>query len=272
MPLTNQPQPEPPKFVVLKSHRLYGDMISQQIKAYWKRAEVQVFQKGFDALDSIQNSSPDMFITGVLVEDMDGLEHIEPFIDRPLPIMVLTARKDTRTFEMLRALRFDGLYDVKEEGLENLNVAIAQAMAGKLYVSPSFLPHLKKPRNVTLDSLTEKEQRALSIMGDGSDDQTVAELLSISVYTAATHRKTIMRKLKLHHKGQLMVYALQEGYVHIGRSGIAYPGFQRSLKGVNGSRPPLPQPEPPKPKAPEAECKIVDMPKKGAEAPELSPR
>jgi len=247
-------------------------MISQQIKAYWKRAEVQVFQKGFDALDSIQASMPDMFITGVRVEDMDGLEHLEPFIDRPLPIMVLTARKDTRTFDMLRALRFDGLYDVKEEALGNLIAAITQAMEGKLYVSLSFLPLLKKPKNITLDSLTDKEKRVLSRIGDGSDDQMVADLLGLSVHTVSTHRKTIMKKLKLHHKGELMMYALQEGYVYVGRNGIAYPGFERYFKEANGSKAPMPPELGASVPLPSPECHVVDMPKKGAEAPELSPR
>ncbi len=271
MPQTIQPNTHGPKFVILKSQRLYGDMISQQIRLYWKKAEVQVFQKGFDALDSIQASRPDMFITGVRVEDRDGLDHIEPFIEHALPIMVITSRKDTRTFDMLRSLRFDALYDVKEEGIENLNTAIAQGMEGKLYVSPSFVPLLKKPKNITLDSLTDREMVILSRIGDGSDDQRVAELLGISVHTVSTHRKMIMKKLKLHHKGELMVYALQEGFVHIGRDGIAYPGFKRFFKASKGGKLPgtpgtiIPI------KDPGTDEDKGGQTKKGAEAPEINP-
>ncbi len=47
----------------------------------------------------------------------------------------------------------------------------------------------------------------LSIIGDGSDDQQAAERSGISPHTVNTHRKAIMAKLKLHHKGQLMLYA-----------------------------------------------------------------
>ena len=242
MPLTIQPPTHGPKFVVLKSQRLYGDMISQHIRNYWKKAEVEVFQKGFDALDAIQASTPDMFITGVRVDDMDGLEHLEPFIERSLPIMVLTARRDTRTFDMLRELRFDAAYDVKVEKLEHLSAAIEQAMTGKLYISPSFVPLLKKQKNVTLDSLTAKEMMVLSLIGDGSDDQEAAEILHLSANTVATHRKTIMRKLKLHHKGELMMYALQEGYVYPGPNGVVHPGFDRIYKDTRsamGAPPPV---------------------------------
>ena len=54
---------------------LYGDLICRQIKELWRNARVQVFQRGMDALEAIQACMPDLLITGVYIEDMDGLEH-----------------------------------------------------------------------------------------------------------------------------------------------------------------------------------------------------
>jgi hypothetical protein len=70
----------------------------------------------------------------------------------------------------------------------------------------------------------------LSVIGDGSDDQQAGEKLAISRHTVNTHRKTIMGKLGLHHKGQLMLYALQQGYVLVTPTGVYYPGFQRHIR------------------------------------------
>jgi hypothetical protein len=69
-------------------------------------------------------------------------------------------------------------------------------------------------------------------VGDGSDDQQAGVRLGISHYTVNTHRKTIMGKLGLHHKGQLMLYALQEDYVLVTPTGVYYPGFQRKIRGI----------------------------------------
>jgi len=218
-----------PRVVVLKADRLYGDLIARQIKDSWRSAQVSVFQLGFDALDSIQASVPDMFISGVKIDDMDGLEHLEPFIETSLPILVLTSRHDPRTLELLRSVRFDGLFDGNAEGLENLPVAMQEVMERRLYVSPTMLPHLKRPRNITLDTLTEKEQLVLSLNGDGTDDQQAAIQLGLSPHTVNTHRKSIMSKLKLHHKGQLMLYALQQGYIRVTTLKVFRPGFQRKL-------------------------------------------
>jgi DNA-binding CsgD family transcriptional regulator len=97
------------------------------------------------------------------------------------------------------------------------------------------VPHLKKPKNITLDALTDKEQVVLSVIGDGSDDGEASERLGLSAQTVGTHRKAIMRKLSLHHKGQLMLHALQQGFVRVTPTGVYYPGFQRRIQRSGGS-------------------------------------
>lgn len=218
-----------PRIVILKADRFYGDTIAQLVKQCWRGAKIEVFQKGFDALDSIQANMPDMFITGVKIDDMDGLEHLEPFVERKLPILVVTSRRDSRTVALLRELRYNGIFDVKLDGYKDFSKALELVLEGKSYVSESFVPHMKPPRRITLDELTPKEQEVLAAIGDGSDDQQAAQRLGISPHTVNTHRKSIMAKLRLHQKGELVCYAVQMGYVHISPTGVTYPGFQRKL-------------------------------------------
>jgi DNA-binding NarL/FixJ family response regulator len=227
-----KPQNSSLRIVVLKWDRLYGDMIRRQIVDVWPEAKVKVFQRGLDALDCIQASVPDLFITGAKIDDMDGLEHLEPFIETSLPILVVTSRADARTFKMLRAVRYDGIYDGLAEGLDNLPTALHDVLQHQLYVSPSLVPHLKEPKNITLDALTDKEQVVLSVIGDGSDNGQASERLGLAPQTIHVHRKAIMRKLKLHHKGELMLHALQEGFVQVTRNGVYYPGFQRRIQRI----------------------------------------
>ncbi len=219
------------RVVVLKADRLYGDMIRRQILDLWPRAEVEVFHRGLDALQSMQSAEPDLFITGVMLDDMDGLEHIEAFLDSQLPILVVTSRADPRTFCMLRELRYDGIYDAVAEGGDNLSAAIEQVLQRRPYVSPTVWPHLQQPKKLTLDSLTTREQEVLAAIGDGSDDSEAAVRLGMSPNTVGTHRKAIMRKLNIHHRGQLTQYASQFGYVRYTPTAVYRPGFQRRLRG-----------------------------------------
>lgn len=229
-----QPNTSSPRIVMLKSDRLYGELICQWIQENWRKAEVHYFQRGLEALSSIQERRPDLFITGVRIDDMDGLEHLEPFIDHSLPILIVTSRKDERSFALMKSIRYDGIYDGIAEGMANLGTAMERAMEHRLYVSPTFEPLLKPSKNITLTGLTEKEQMVLSVIGDGSDDQQAAARLGLSPHTINTHRKTIMAKLGLHQKGDLMTYAARKGYVHITPEKVYYPGFQRLIDRLAG--------------------------------------
>lgn len=236
------PRSDQVKVVILKSDRLYGDLIRRNVWDVWPNAIVRVFQRGMDALSAIQDSTPDLFVTGAKICDMDGLEHLESFIETSLPILIVTSRPDTRFFAMLREIRYDGLYDGQTEGLDNLPVAFRQTVQHRPYVSLSLVPFLQERKPVTLDELTEMEQIVLSVIGDGSDNLHAAERLGVAERTVGTHRDAIMKKLNLHHRGELWNYALKHGYVLFTENGIRYPGFQRL---IDGRRVTLTKPENP---------------------------
>lgn len=223
------------RVIVLKWDRLYGDLIQDTIWHVWPKADVKVYQRGIEALAAIDTREPDLFVTGVKVADMDGLEHLEPFIDTSLPILVVTSRPDSRVFEMLRGVRYDGIFDGRCEGRDRLATALQKVLQHELYISPSLIQYLKAPKNTTLDALTEMEKVVLSVIGDGSDNLQASNRLGMSPETVGSHRKRIMGKLRLHHKGQITTYALINGYVLITADGVSYPGFQRRL--AAGSRP-----------------------------------
>lgn len=239
------------QIVVLKWDRLYGDMIRRQVWDVWPNAVVRVYQRGLDALNAMQEIMPDLFVTGVKIEDMDGLEHLEPLIHTSVPVLIVTSRADLRTFDMLRLVRYDGIYDGRAEGLEHLGPALRQVIQHRLYISPSMVPHVQPPpkRKILKDLLTAKEHVVLSVIGDGSSNKQAADRLGMAKETVKTHRKRIMAKLGLHEQGELMLYALRNGYVLVTDTGILYPGFQRALQRIKGGEvavpTDLPQPEPP---------------------------
>ncbi len=87
-----------------------------------------------------------------------------------------------------------------------------------------------------LSNGVEKEQIVLSTIGDGSDDQQAAEKLGLSYRTVDTHRKTIMGELGLHHKGRIMCYALQQGYVPITPQSVFRAELQRQIQSLTAAK------------------------------------
>ena len=135
-----------PRIVVLEQDRRHGELITLQIKSLWANSRVSVFQRGYDALESIRAAMPDLFIAGACIEDMDGLEHLEPFVGSNLPILVVTTRKDPCAFNHLRNLRYDGVFDAAADDLGNLPRAMDDVLEHQLYLSSSIVPHIKKPK------------------------------------------------------------------------------------------------------------------------------
>ena len=70
-----------PRIVNLKAHRFWGDTIAHTSGSAGTAPRRTFFRKA--SMLSIRSSNmPDMFITGVKIEDIDGLEHLEPFVER----------------------------------------------------------------------------------------------------------------------------------------------------------------------------------------------
>ena len=220
--------------VVLKAERYYGELVCDHIRSHWKKAQVQFFQRGLEALRAMQTWVPDLLVAGVRIADMDGLEHLEPFVGRELSVLIVTSCRDERSFALMRAVRYDGIYDTAAEGMDNFGAALDQALDHRLYVSPTFASLINPPEDRRNARLTATEQRVLSIIGEGADDDEAAAHLGLSKFTINTHRKAIMEKLNVHQKGELIRYAVQKGYVHFTPDRIYRPGFQRLIDGLNG--------------------------------------
>ncbi len=66
---------------------------------------------------------------------------------------------------------------------------------------------------VHFSALTEREMDIVVLLSRGYTNKEMAEKLYLSKYTIETHRKNLMKKLKLKTSGQLIYFAVQQGLV-----------------------------------------------------------
>lgn len=71
-----------------------------------------------------------------------------------------------------------------------------------------FFSTLKDDNNITLNTLTKREQQVLYYVGNGKKSAAIATILKLSMSTIETHRKNIIKKLQLVGKGKLIEYAI----------------------------------------------------------------
>jgi len=59
--------------------------------------------------------------------------------------------------------------------------------------------------------LTVREVEIVKLVSDGHSSKKIAELLNLSLHTVQTHRRNVMRKLKISSVSELVMYAVNTG-------------------------------------------------------------
>jgi DNA-binding NarL/FixJ family response regulator len=114
-------------------------------------------------------------------------------------------------------------YLYKGDDMEDIIEALKRVAEGEYVFSPHVLErvrvqhHAGRPgapqRSSKLDALTPTETQVLRMMGKGLSRTQIAETLHRSVKTIDTHRAAIMKKLDIHDRTELAVFAIREGLI-----------------------------------------------------------
>lgn len=174
---------------------------------------------GKEAVDAAAELKPDVVVMDISMPEMDGLKAAEAIHNMGLPsrIVMLTVHADEDyLFQTLR-LGASG-YVLKSSADNELIDAIRTAHRGEVFLYPSAVKKLlteylkggAHPGEEN-DSLTNREREVLKLTAEGYTNNEIAEQLVISPKTVDTYRQRIMEKLNLHHRSELVRYALKKG-------------------------------------------------------------
>jgi DNA-binding NarL/FixJ family response regulator len=109
-------------------------------------------------------------------------------------------------------------YLSKGDDPEHIVEAIRTVAGGKMAFGPSVEPRLPPParedRPATRSQLlTAREAQILRMIGRGMSRNEIAKALFRSSKTVDAHQQSIMKKLKIHDRVELVRYAIREGLV-----------------------------------------------------------
>ncbi|MER3407903.1 MAG: DNA-binding response regulator, partial [Chloroflexota bacterium] len=117
-------------------------------------------------------------------------------------------------------------YVVKGGSPEELLAAIRAVCQGQVDLHPSvtrFLveDYLRRLEGVeegdSYARLTDREREILHLLATGKKGREIAAELQISPHTVERHRASIMAKLNLHSRADLIKYAIRRGLIDIER-------------------------------------------------------
>jgi len=178
---------------------------------------------GFELLELLKKTAPDLVILDISMPNLRGLEATREIkiINPKVKVLILTMHKDREYLYHAFTAGAEG-YLLKEDADTELLAAIDTLRQGGTYISPLLSPQLAdlfmeqaqpagKPW-LSGEPLTVREREVIKLIAEGKSSKEIGGLLFISSRTVQHHRANLMRKLNLKKTADLVKYAIQKGY------------------------------------------------------------
>lgn len=172
---------------------------------------------GKEAIALCEKQHFDLAILDIRMPEVSGLEaakHIKKHWPEMVVLMLTTFDDEEYVIE---ALTYEASgYLLKNGDAEELIRSIHSALEGGLviedHVAAKVLPILMKKQAQKLkkdDSLTDRELDIIACIGEGMNNQEIADALFLSVGTVKNHISVILGKLTLRDRTQIAIYAVK---------------------------------------------------------------
>ena len=162
---------------------------------------------------------PDVVVADLMLPDGRGAEVVRRLVDRygSVGILVLTMIDNPTDVQGCFAAGARG-YLPKGAAASELVEAVRKVAAGEEYLQPALGVALARWRETlrsvhagSIDRLTERDREVLRLIALGHTNAEIASILHVSVRTVENHRASIMRRLGLHTRAELVHHAVEIG-------------------------------------------------------------
>jgi DNA-binding NarL/FixJ family response regulator len=179
---------------------------------------------GIEAIERAKSLVPDVIIMDIAMPNMDGLEAMCRIRDLEIASKMLVLTMHAEAEYLFKVLENGGSGYVLKQGVDSdLFEAIRTIVAGNVFLYPSATRLLlsryldgNNPQEIdAYDKLSEREREVLKLTAEGYSSQEIAEQLFLSPKTVETYRSRLMQKLNLHHRSEVVRYALRKGLLRV---------------------------------------------------------
>jgi two-component system response regulator NreC len=174
---------------------------------------------GEEVLRLVGELHPDIVLLDIGLPGIDGIETTRRLRQAypQIRVLILTVYGEERLF--LEAIRAGASgYIIKRAAEAELLTAIQAVSRGEMYIHPSITQFLvkdlspdSKPKKDIHDQLTPREVEVMGYIIRGYSNRQIAEALVISTRTVEGHRASLLSKLGLKNRVELVEYAEKKG-------------------------------------------------------------
>lgn len=210
--------------LIVEDHQLFGQALASALARHEDLQVLGIARTAHEGIAQALAVPTDIVLMDYSLPDGDGLTAAAEIRgQRPSTrIVVVTAAEDDSVLAAAMRAGCAG-YVSKSESLTNLATAVRSAHAGSTSLTPAMLARLvssvARPSGPRGKDLTERELEILRLLGDGANNDGIAERLIISPNTARNHVQNILNKLNAHSKLEAVSKAIQAGVIPMPRRG-----------------------------------------------------
>lgn len=207
------------RIVLADDHAMFRAGIRALIEAEPRLKVVGEACSGDEAVDRVRELKPDVVVMDLSMPDSNGLEATRRIraLELDTNVLVLTVHAEEEYLVPVVEAGASG-YLTKTSADSDLLEAIRLVARGQVYLPPTAATLLLRRYQKTvdddspgLDDLSSREQEVLGLTAEGFSSREIGEKLFISPKTVDTYRARIMQKLGLHHRSELVRFALRVG-------------------------------------------------------------
>jgi DNA-binding NarL/FixJ family response regulator len=189
---------------------------------------------GVEAVEAARRHRPDVILMDIRMPDMDGLEATSRILEEAdwgVRVLILTTfDPDEYVFRALRAGASG--FVLKDIPPAELVTAVRTVADGGALLAPSITRRLigqfaerlavDSALTVRIQRLTEREREVVTAIARGASNLEIGEELFIGAATVKSHVSSILTKLGLRDRAQIVVFAYESGLVQAGDHDIGH--------------------------------------------------
>ena len=212
------------RLVLADDHTILREGIRALLEDQPDMAVVGEAEDGRQAVQLTHDLRPNVVLMDIAMPLLNGLEATRQIKrDHPeIHVLVLTMHENEEYIHEVLAAGASG-YVLKQAAASELVAAIRAVHHGEAVLSPAitrvviqdYLRSEAAQPVIASNELTSREREVLQLIAEGHTSKEIAEMLTLSVKTVQAHRTSLMQKLDLHDRGDLIKYAIQKKIIEV---------------------------------------------------------
>lgn len=193
--------------ILVDDHKLFAEGLERILLDSGHFQIIGKYFSGKNLLASIEDMQPELVITDVELGDLSGLDLISRIrlVHPEVKIVLLSMHEEVLFSNEALALGADGYLVKSIEHARLIEALLIVANGGKVFPATRTAPlHHPSP-------LSDRETQISKLLAKGKTSWEIAEFLCISELTVKTHRRNMMRKLKVNNVTALISKLMSRG-------------------------------------------------------------